>query len=419
MHTQNVNTAASESSKTWVETPESVYFSQKVAALIDLAKIEGDMLFFRTLARLGIEPDDADEEYDAPWIARDRIERLEEMGAVSSPVVYEMVRDVDAMIKATDSELSRGEWPTLKEMQASAADIKAEVMESLKPFRFSVDVLGQMEYPEDDPVYGTYWQDGCIQLGRAWTVGEAMNIAAAVWLEDEWDPREQGECYWDSDFGRDMGPVSFSPRLIVIRDAQNRKVLTADAAGLKWNSHVTSEEEISRIAAEKEALMSEAAQESGWDNFETARQLRAKAEATQAGVVDAAWQGHPDVMAALAAFVRPERKTWGDRLNTRGLSKFMVDDMTFLVSLSDRSCPASKNERYELVHGLALSIANHVSRAVTDWSSRRPKIPAAVIAAWLLTKEMVLELFGENGQEIWSGIEGALKSYLAEYYFDC
>ena len=46
MHTQNVNVAASESPKTWVEKPESVYFSQKVAALIELAKIEGDMLFF-------------------------------------------------------------------------------------------------------------------------------------------------------------------------------------------------------------------------------------------------------------------------------------------------------------------------------------------------------------------------------------
>ena len=124
-------------------------------------------------------------------------------------------------------------------------------------------------------------------------------------------------------------------------------------------------------------------------------------------------------MDALAAFVRPARKTWGDRLNTRGLSRFMADDMTFLVSLSDRSCPASKNERYELVYGLALSIADHVSRAVTDWSTRRPKIPAAVIAAWLLTKEMVLELFGENGEEIWSGVRGALKSRLAEYYHDC
>ena len=419
MHTQNVNVAASESSKTWVETPESVYFSQKVAALIDLAKIEGDMLFFHTLTRLDIEPDDADEEYEAPWIARDRIERLEEMGAVSSPVVYEMVREVDAMIKASDPELSRGEWPTLKEMQASAADIKAEVMESLKPFRFSVDVVGQMEYPEDDPVHGTYWQDGYVQLGRAWTVAEAMNIAAAAWLEDEWEPREKGECYWDNDFGRDMGPVSFSPRMIVIRDAHNRKVLTADAAGLMWNAHITCEEEISRFAAERDALLREAALESSWDNFSTAKQLRAKAEATQAGVVDNAWQGHPDVMDALATFVRPERITWGDRLNTRGLSKFMADDMTFLVSLSDRSCPASKNERYELVHGLALSIADHVSRAVTDWSTRRPKIPAAVIAAWLLTKEMVLELFGENGEEIWSGIRGALKSRLAEYYHDC
>jgi len=420
-HNINVNTATPESPKTWVKTPESVYFTRKTAALAELAQLEGDMMAYIALDCLDIGDEDLHEAMCIPVIAHDRIERLEAMGAINSPAVYEIVHAVDALITDIDPSVSPDALPTLQEYQAAASEKKAqylaEILESLKPF--NVIAYGQMEYPEDDPVYGTYWREGSIHLGRAWTVAEAMQIAAAAWLEDEWEPREPGESYWDSDFGRDMGPVSFSPRTIIISDEKNRKVLTANAVSLEWNAHVTCQEEISRLAAERDALLREAALESSWDNFSTAKQLRAKAEATQAGVVDSAWQGHPDVMDALAAFVRPARKTWGDRLNTRGLSKFMANDMTFLVSLSDRSCPASKNERYELIHGLALSIADHVSRAVTDWSTPRPKIPAAVIAAWLLTKEMVLELFGENGEEIWSGVRGALKSRLTEYYHDC
>ncbi|MDT0177862.1 hypothetical protein Q9R34_17690 [Enterobacter sp. BRE11] len=420
-HNINVNTATPESPKTWVKTPESVYFTRKTAALAELAQLEGDMMADIALDCLDIGDEDLHEAMCIPVIAHDRIKRLEAMGAINSPAVYEIVHAVDALITDIDPSVSPDALPTLQEYQAAASEKKAqclaEILESLKPF--NVIAYGQMEYPEDDPVYGTYWREGNIHLGRAWTVAEAMQIAAAAWLEDEWEPREPGESYWDSDFGRDMGPVSFSPRTIIISDEKNRKVLTANAVSLEWNAHVTCQEEISRLAAERDALLREAALESSWDNFSTAKQLRAKAEATQAGVVDSAWQGHPDVMDALAAFVRPARKTWGDRLNTRGLSKFMANDMTFLVSLSDRSCPASKNERYELIHGLALSIADHVSRAVTDWSTPRPKIPAAVIAAWLLTKEMVLELFGENGEEIWSGVRGALKSRLTEYYHDC
>ncbi|MDU2731656.1 hypothetical protein [Pantoea sp.] len=423
-HNVNVNTATPESPKTWVNGPSASWLTRKDALLVELAKTEGELMMYHALERAGVKVETPERE-ECPWDAAVIVNSLAEMGAINSPRAYEMVCSVKALaVKLCKGAWNVGEPPALEDLKSCVAEAEAargrliaKWAEQEKPF--CVVAYGETEYPEDDPTYGTYWQNGSLHLGRAWTVAEAMNIAAAAWLEGEWDPREPGECHWDSDFGRDMGPVSFSPRTIVISDEQNRKVLTADAAGLEWNAHVTGEEEISRLAAEKEALLRQASLESGWDNFSTAKQLRAKAEATQGGVVDAAWQGHPDVMDALAAFVRPARKTWGDRLNTRGLSRFMADDMTFLISLIDRTCPATKNERYELVHGLALSIADHVSRAVTDWSSQRPKIPAAVIAAWLLTKEMVLELFGENGQEIWSGIQGALKSRLAEYYHDC
>ena len=423
-HNVNVNTATPESPKTWDNSPSAFWLIRKDALLVELAKAEGELMMYHALERAGVTTE-TEEREECPWDAAVIVKSLAEMGAINSPRVYEMARSVRTLaVNLCRGAWRRGEPPVLEDLKSCVAEAEAarnkliaHWAEQEKPY--CVMAHGETEYPEDDPTYGTYWREGVVHLGRAWTVAEAMDIAAAAWLEGEWEPRDADECHWDSDFGRDMGPVSFSPRTIVISDEQNRKVLTADAASLEWNAHVTGEAEISRLAAERDALLREAALESGWDNFSTTKQLRAKAEATQAGVVDSAWQGHPDVMDALAAFVRPERKTWGDRLNTRGLSKFMADDMKFLISLSERSCPASKNERYELVHGLALSIADHVSRAVTDWSTPRPKIPAAVIAAWLLTKEMVLALFGENGEEIWSGVQGALKSRLTEYYHDC
>lgn len=243
-------------------------------------------------------------------------------------------------------------------------------------------------------------------------------LPAAAWLEDEWGARKEDHDYYDSDFGRDMGPVSFSPRMIIIHDSERRRVLTGDARKMTWYAHVTDPVEIARIAAEQKALREEASMESGWDNFETARQLRAQADDLGAPVVDASWLGNSDVNAALAVFVRPERKMWGARLNTRVLSPLMAADMTSLITLSDRTSQVSRSDRFEALHSVALSIAGHVSRSVTDWSMLRPKIPATVISAWLLTREIVIELFGENGETIWEDIKGSLISNLYENRLD-
>jgi len=306
-HNVNVNTATPESPKTWGKTPESVYFTRKTAALAELAQIEGDMMTYCALERLGIDDEDPHESAYVPLIAHDRIEELAAMGAIDSPAVYEMVSATKAMIDELDPAVSPDPLPLLKAFQATAAEQKAQclagILESLKPF--SVDVWGQMEFPEEFCSYETYWTSSSMQLGRAWTIASALEMASAAWFKGEWNPREEGRDYYDEDLGRDVGPVSFKPSLIVISDEKGKTVLTGNAADLSWNEHVTDPAEIARIKVAQEALLDNARFESGWDNYETARQLRGKAKEMGKGIVDDAWQGHEEVTAALAGFIHP------------------------------------------------------------------------------------------------------------------
>lgn len=131
MHTQNVNTAASDSPKTWENTPEAIYFTRKIAALADLAQSEGEMLFYRALARLSLAPADVDAEIEAPAIALDKIGRLDVMGAITSLRVYAMVRDIDALSRAITAERLPGRLPSFQAMQTEAIETKAQYLSEI------------------------------------------------------------------------------------------------------------------------------------------------------------------------------------------------------------------------------------------------------------------------------------------------
>ncbi|MBL2299860.1 Hok/Gef family protein, partial [Klebsiella pneumoniae] len=64
-------------------------------------------------------------------------------------------------------------------------------------------------------------------------------------------------------------------------------------------------EEIRRIEEQQKALYEKASYESGWDNYETARQLRQEAEQLSVGIVDEYWRNHPDVIKAVEEFNYP------------------------------------------------------------------------------------------------------------------
>ncbi len=102
-----------------------------------------------------------------------------------------------------------------------------------------------------------------------------------------------------------QGPVSFSERTIEIRDKGDRLVLTGNARTLEWHRHVTSPDEIEKIKAQQKDLYQKASYESGWDNYETARQLRQEAEQLSVGIVDESWRNLPDVIKAVEEFHYP------------------------------------------------------------------------------------------------------------------
>jgi hypothetical protein len=44
-----------------------------------------------------------------------------------------------------------------------------------RQYPFNVYVTGQVEYPEDDPIYGTYVTEGTFLVGKAKTIHDALD----------------------------------------------------------------------------------------------------------------------------------------------------------------------------------------------------------------------------------------------------
>ncbi|ADU73034.1 hypothetical protein [Pantoea sp. At-9b] len=136
MNTQNVNTAASESTETGVKDFSVIYLSRKASALINLAKKEGDLLMFRAFERLGIEAPDHGDELFAPQEAALLVTELAEMGGVTTPAVYDIVRSVESLSQDLNSYLWREEYPEnlpeLAVFQAASAEKKAQTLRGMK-----------------------------------------------------------------------------------------------------------------------------------------------------------------------------------------------------------------------------------------------------------------------------------------------
>ena len=104
MHTQNVNVAASESSKTWVKDPFVIWSECKTTLLIALSKIEGELMMNMALRRMGAENGDGDFNYLCPRYAAEVVNELDSIGAITSPHVYELICSVEALSLALSPE---------------------------------------------------------------------------------------------------------------------------------------------------------------------------------------------------------------------------------------------------------------------------------------------------------------------------
>lgn len=165
-------------------------------------------------------------------------------------------------------------------------------LSDIYPLRLTCE--GRVQYPEEH-TYGTYWLDFTVHLGEHHRIEDAIfaatrNLADARFSLDD-----------DEAFG-------FSPDLFVICDQVQRLVLAGEVwgRGIKWCEPVASDDEVVRLRAEVSQTYKEASFEAGWDNHETARQLRRRASVLKGHLVDVAWRTRArNALAATGAWRSP------------------------------------------------------------------------------------------------------------------
>ncbi|MFP1883508.1 hypothetical protein ACLEDP_16615 [Lonsdalea quercina] len=184
----------------------------------------------------------------------------------------------------------RAEAETRKEITADSTN-RSDV--------FKVKVSGRLELPEDDLAYGSYFKNKSLQLNEANSITEAVNLVASAHDNNDWKFRDPNRDYFDSELGRDMGPLSFEPNIVEIFDQENVKVLSGHfKSGLKWESPAT-ERETRDINKKVSALRQEALVQGGWDNHATSRRLDAEADRLETRVTSSKYRNNPEVLTVI------------------------------------------------------------------------------------------------------------------------
>ncbi|HBM3184904.1 TPA: hypothetical protein LVM22_001169 [Klebsiella oxytoca] len=180
--------------------------------------------------------------------------------------------------------------------------------------QFQIRVIGLTEYPEDDPVYGTYQREEVLTVCESSTITGAVEKLIRLYETDSWPVRDDDEDYYDPNLGHDCGPVSFSPRFAKVFDRDNRPVLNGDfSCGLTWFMPLTSRNDISTLQAKQNALREEAALEASWDNYSTARDLRTQAARLELYLVNKQYASLPEVRQLATRYYSPESgNLWRD-----------------------------------------------------------------------------------------------------------
>lgn len=141
---------------------------------------------------------------------------------------------------------------------------------------------GQIEYPEDDPVHGTWWTPHALTLGHHGLIELAMALATRCVIERIYNLKTETEA------------LDFRAEVIRIRDSMGRLVLAGEpwANGIRWCKPVASDEEVCALARQIRRLTDEASCEASWDNHCTAQRLRLQARILAGRLVDPFWRHH-------------------------------------------------------------------------------------------------------------------------------
>lgn len=298
-HNVNVKTAASESTETWVKKNTDLTLTRRTDDLIRLAKHEGRLMMMHSLSAMGTA-DDGDVSDDVCFAA-ELIRTMLSEGGIATPFAYELASSVRALADGLWPEgwdlLEGPDLPGPEYLQENAPLQREALRQSyIEAARnFGISVTGRMEFHEDDRNFGTYWCDAVVSLGRADSVAEAMELLVQADLNGDWQLS-------------DYDALSFEPQIATITDLNNRVVLRGNARTLKWSVPEADPAVREKLAAQKAELLSQAAFEGGWDNYETARQLRQEAGLLDLTSVHAVWLNDPQVTDALKAYRHPSER---------------------------------------------------------------------------------------------------------------
>lgn len=138
---------------------------------------------------------------------------------------------------------------------------------------------GRTVYDEDVAIYGTYEIDSAVDLGVCDRLDEVMDHV-------------EGRLARDDISAGDEDAVGFIPKVFRIHDEEQRLVLAGEPwrRGVRWCEPIGSDREADDVQAEMRRLNTEASIEAGWDNYETARQLRHQANVLAGRLVDPCWR---------------------------------------------------------------------------------------------------------------------------------
>lgn len=233
MNEQNSKTAATETTRTWVNGPViSQYARYRMSLIASIATFEGDLLAHGARLRAGLPVATFIQSLaERADITASQVRSLECTGGITSEFVYDLVTSVIALavkyLSCGGEELKKLALPPFKECQAQAivARDSSQALESRCCSTFRVLVEGVAKYYSRK--HGEYEALEDRIVGESHDLYGALALYRTAFKNGVWDEGNEAPA---REF-RKRAELEFSPDVLVIRDGYHRVVYMGEVSG--------------------------------------------------------------------------------------------------------------------------------------------------------------------------------------------
>ena len=233
MNEQNSKTAATETTRTWVNGPViSQYARYRMSLIASIATFEGDLMAHGARLRAGVPVAAfAQSLADQADITASQIKSLECTGGITSEFVYELVTSVIRLaveyLSCGGEELKKLALPPFKECQAQAIVVRdsSPALESRCCNTFRVLVEGVAKYYSSKN--GEYEALEDRKIGVSHDLYGALELYRTAFENGIWDEGDEASA---KEF-RKRAELEFSPDVLVIWDGYHRVVYMGEVSG--------------------------------------------------------------------------------------------------------------------------------------------------------------------------------------------